>query len=133
MAARSGRGIRGRGDDLRAAPGDDMLERLVGPAHGTKGSKATKPQRDMSTNPHVSEAAKAGGERVKVSFYLGPEQRDELEKSLVDVRRLVEKVEGRRLDQSALVRVVLAAVMDDFRQHAMPESSLLVKWLRAHS
>ena len=71
---------------------------------------------------------------MKVSFYLRGDQRDELEKSLVEARRWVAKMEGRRLDQSALVRAVLSGVISDYQKHAGKEAdSLLVQWLQSYA
>ena len=166
----SGRGIRGRGRDLSAQPGDGALERLLGgetsTVSGSNGIQVDlspnlsvdkklnppvnkKPKRQVgtsikgriakgtSTSGALSPKKKNPGpeplsdERVKVSFYLSADQRDELDASLVKVRRWVDKLEGRRLDQSALVRAVLGAVIDDFRTDE--GRSMLVKWLRAAS
>lgn len=103
--------------------GGMRIKRRVSEALKPRSIKESKGRSAKKTKQLVADR----DERVKVSFYLSPEQRDELERSLVEARQWSAKMDGRRLDQSALVRVILSGVIGDFRKNQ--ERSLLVKWL----
>lgn len=142
MATRSHRGIRGTAEDLRLEPGETVLDRLVGDGEA-RGlvpkslsglvAKAPEGQGDMSLEPQSDKSPPPSSSRdkVKVAFYLTPGQREQLDLILAQTRPLVGRAEGRRLDQSALIRAVLGGVIQDFHQHTRdPEQSLLVRWAR---
>src|SRR2546423_3225342 len=95
-----GRGIRGTAGDLKATPGEHMLDRLVdGNLNGTV-AKSPNPSTDIAT-PSTNGKPALTDEKIKVAFYLEPEQRRRLDLLLAHARPLVGKLAGRRLDQSA--------------------------------
>jgi hypothetical protein len=115
------------GSDLKQEPGESVLDRLVNTASPVPAPAPVT----LSPNPS-SDKESESKDRVKVAFYLKTQQRDNFDRLLVEARALLPKAEGRRLDQSALLRIVLAGVMDDFAAHQdNVGKSRLAQWLAA--
>jgi hypothetical protein len=125
------------GKDLRMEPGDQLLDRLVSQPPPPAPNQPPNPPVDLSLNPlgtpsvnPPEEKEAEGRDRVKLSFYVKAKQRDQYDLLLVHARGLLPKAEGRRLDQSALIRIILDGVAADFYSSAASGDSRLAEWLR---
>src|ERR1700722_16470718 len=128
----SSRGIRGRASDLKAMPGDMVLDCLVdSTTKEIKGQSAISPKGRGDKVPAETKTAQEPTDRIKVAFYLEQDQRRRLDLLLAQTRPMVRPLGGRRLDQSALIRAMLDGILDDFEQHTGdPHRSLLLHWLK---